>query len=127
MKNIASIAENTRKNLIAANELFESDNLYGFCAKASAYLFSDLLVEGYYPNLHVAHLSDQYHVFLSVNSHIIDITASQFGEDNVVIQPMVNQALKPFWHMDYTCTNLNDLHVYLTSLNWAADQLFERP
>lgn len=126
MENIAELAKNVRQSLIKDYDLFESDNLYGFCAIASANLYIALLDAGYKPILNIASLPDQYHVFVSVNDVIVDITASQFGLEPVVVQHKSN-AIHKYWSEDYTCSDLQSLYTYLTSLNWVSDQLFERP
>lgn len=125
MKNLIDIATSCRNDLILKLGLYPEDTLYGFCAIASADLFVHLIDSGYMPVLHVSEMKDEFHVFVSVENHILDITASQFGDAPVVVIDKEKALVRDYWCIDYTFNDLNELHQYLKNVEWNEDYLFE--
>lgn len=55
-------------------------DLSGWCAIASARLHRVLAAKGFKSELHMAHGDWGSHVFLVVEDHVVDVTATQFDE-----------------------------------------------
>lgn len=64
---------------------YHADDLMGWCAIASAELHNRLKASGIASEIH--HGSSGYgsHIFLVVDDHVVDVTATQFGLSEVVI------------------------------------------
>lgn len=56
------------------------DNLMGWCAIASAKLWKSLDAAGIKAEIHLAQDIDGCHVFLVIEDHVVDVTATQFSE-----------------------------------------------
>lgn len=74
---IERIATLTRKwaEKLAIVESFPPD-LCGLCGRASGKLFYELALAGFRPSIH----SSGGHCFVTLDDHVIDITATQFNE-----------------------------------------------
>lgn len=86
MKSINHIAEKCREwadQYAHRNHL--ASNLTGLCAIASAKLFTELVTEGYHPALCLHSSYETAHCFVLLDDYIIDITATQFGDDTISI------------------------------------------
>jgi hypothetical protein len=83
-KTIREVAElaHTRTKEIAKREGFD-DDLCGLCSRASAILFDMLVENGYNPMIHQA--EGWPHTFVQVRDTLIDITAKQLGESDILI------------------------------------------
>src|SRR5258705_13818491 len=66
------------------NEWFDND-LCGMCAIASAKLWLELKAVGYEPMIV---WSPVEHFFVLLDGHVIDITATQYNESEIVILPL---------------------------------------
>lgn len=89
--NIRKIATNARRWAVRANERLRNQgpttngfprDLCGMCAIASAYLLTQLQRAGYPA---VAYEGED-HFFVMCDNYVIDITATQFGGDPVVVR-----------------------------------------
>jgi len=94
--------------------------LEGLCAIASAELWRRLRKDGIRAKL--GHAQDEYehHVFVIVDDHIIDITATQFNANcaKVEVRP-VNHLLHPwYWKVTETFDSDDALHVHQTDTDW---------
>lgn len=60
----------------------ETESLAGWCAKASARLFNELVRAGIQAEIHLWtwNRDDSAHVYIVVDDHIVDVTATQFAE-----------------------------------------------
>ena len=121
LEKIKHIAKLCRQKVISQYELYEDDSLYGLCAIASACLYEDLNKNGIRSEFKISELSNQKHVYLSIDDINIDITASQFGFGPIEINKNKDQP----WNHYLRFQTPAELHKYLKSINWNTEQLFE--
>ncbi len=102
--------------------------LDGYCAIASAQLFRMLVAEGFTPELHVWECSNtrDSHVFVTVDDHVVDVTATQFRE--YVNQPVVILHVREaeghtYWNSSYSFTSVEDLIRRQKKDRWPARQV----
>ena len=131
MKSIYSIADTTRKwaENYAKSNGFDS-NLCGLCAISSAKLFTSLKKEGYSPEIRL-HDGSTSHVFVVVNDHIVDITASQFGmksieivhECEVGVYDYNSDDSKYYWYHTDVLTSVKNLIKFQRKYGWPPSQI----
>lgn len=97
------------------------DTLSGWCAIASAKLHDLLTEQGIDATISVWNSSWGSHVFLIVDDHVVDITATQFSE--FVTQPVVIMHQKQaetfeFYQSDIELATPNDLRRYQKKNRW---------
>ncbi len=80
-------AENAKRECSRATE-----NLGGWCAIASARLWRELQAKGINAEIHLSQEGDCAHVFLVIDDHVVDVTATQFRPFSH--QPLVIMHLK---------------------------------
>lgn len=123
---VLQMAQDTRDWVKKEYDLEEDHDMSCYCLISSVELYQRLVKAGYTPKIHVA---QDYHVFLSLDRHIVDITATQFTRyyhKPVEIVHMLHKAsYQPHWQMDETFTDLN---VFLETCEtgndrWPSDQL----
>lgn len=98
-------------------------DLLGMCAIASARLFDRLVKLGYTPIIAISESGNSgAHVFVVVDDHIIDVTASQFGmrEVEIIHTKMAHQW---FWQIYYECDSVIALAKHQQRLNWVSHQI----
>jgi len=105
-KRLRSIATQTRKLLenISHDILIKAEpSLAGLCGYASLLLDDVLKKKGYNPQI----IKGRGHWFIKCEGYLIDITASQFGQPNVVVrdfafvQDAINEKrVRQFWWED---------------------------
>jgi len=83
-KKVRSWAEVTNKR----RKYPHSSDLNGWCAIASAKLHRELAEVGIVSELHMAQGDWGCHVFLVIEDHVVDVTATQFGGE-FLRQPIV--------------------------------------
>lgn len=91
-------------------------DLSGFCARASAELFTRLKRAGHEPRL----VWNNDHVFVVLYDHILDITASQFGKGRIEIVHVREAKFNWFWRIKYLDDDLNSMIDRLRKQGWAA-------
>ncbi len=77
---LRSIAARARQEFVRLNKSYRAD-LLGACGEASVFLANTLKKEGFSPKIALG----KGHFFVICDAWLIDITASQFGEDDVVV------------------------------------------
>lgn len=124
---IYKIAANTRDSFFKELELYPDDTGFGLCAQASARLYIAFIEEGYEPILHLSELHDSYHVYVSVDNLIVDLTAAQFDSSLAMVEilDIEDTKCRPYWNSDFQYSDLKSLHSKLTSLKWPVESLFE--
>lgn len=95
------------------------EDLCGMCAICATQLHYELEKAGIEGVVIVANC---YHVFLQWKHWIIDITATQFGEDRVMIKTrrVVNRSEDAWWKKDVVFTTREALHKW--QHNWPGHQ-----
>ncbi len=107
----------------------QNDDLNGWCAVASGQLFRELVKEGYTPEIHVwvcQHDGESSHVFLVVEDHVVDVTATQFKQlrdKPVVIMHQREAEVYDFYNSEHVFHNVDDLRSYQRRHRWPADQV----
>lgn len=75
------VAAAKRARAWAQAEAGPHHNLCGWCAKASARLYAELSAHGIKPAICMTNTENQgSHVFLLLDDHVVDVTATQFQE-----------------------------------------------
>lgn len=77
---LREIAARARKEFIKKNTTYDR-SLLGACGEASVFLAQMLKNEGFNPKI----VLGNGHFFVVCDGLLVDITASQFGEDDVVV------------------------------------------
>ena len=110
------------ENLPANRRRRDQRSLDGFCAIASARLWLELRTLGITAELRVHDGYEGSHVFLAVDDHVLDITATQFGLKPIVYLHERLAAAHSFY--EYCCVfdNPRDLQAHQRAEGWPADQ-----
>jgi hypothetical protein len=118
---IYSLAINSRQ--WAVNNCFKfgfDDDLEGMCAIASGYLHYLLEAAGIKSHLCI----NEDHCFLTAKNQLIDITASQFGFNEIVFIPhFSHQADKEIWYPLKTAPTRTKLLEIMIDMRWPKNQL----
>lgn len=106
------------------------DDLCGYCAIAAAELHKRLNAAGIDALLHVAMHSNESdaHVFVTVDDHIVDVTAtqfSQFAHDPVVI--LHEKEAQHWFHTSYeSFDTVAELRRHQVKTGWPQNQIARR-
>ena len=102
-----------------------TDDLNGWCAITSARLWRDLSAAGVKSEIHMAESDDGCHVFLVVDDHVVDVTATQFNEfRNRKLVIMHHREADRFWFYQ-SCDifdTAEDLRVTQIRTGWPPEQ-----
>lgn len=103
-------------------------NFSGWCAIASARLFQELTTAGIQPEINMAVDGDTgvSHVFLVVDDHVVDITATQFEpfqDKKLVIMHAKEAEVHWFYQPKESYRSVNKLREAQISRNWPKSQL----
>lgn len=111
------------ENLPANRRRRDQRSLDGFCAIASARLWLELRKQGITAELRVhTDSTGASHVFLAVDDHVLDITATQFGLKPVVYMHEREAARYRFYDVWHVFSNPRDLQDHQRAEGWPADQ-----
>ena len=124
---IITAAEATRKwaeeNYVRHNA---SENLCGLCAIASSRLWQNLQMRGIKSRLMMSNLERHsfYHVFVEHDGLLIDVTATQFGEEEIVIKPIETSSECPwYWEPMYVFDTPVALQQHQNETDWVHEQI----
>ena len=123
---IRSIARNVRMWIEEQDDLLiePTGDLRGWCAIASAVLWRELKENDILADIHLWYTKHYFHVFLSIDDYIIDITATQFGHhESVVIKHHREAEVKEYWTVKETFKNVNDLRRFQKKNGHRIDQI----
>jgi hypothetical protein len=93
------------------------------CAIASAELFRRLAAAGRVPLLAVSHAGPGDHCFVVLDTRVVDVTATQFGESAVTIEPLERAGGVSYWQMHAHFCSVRALREYLYENHWPKRQL----
>lgn len=101
------------------------DDLCGYCAIASARLWSLLRSQGIPAELHEAETALGNHVFVVVDDHLVDVTATQFQDyrDQWVIICDRGRARRWWWRTARVHESARDLRRHQTRVGWPRNQI----
>ena len=102
--------------------------LSGYCAIASAELFRRLVGEGLKPEIHVwvCPNTNDAHVFVVVEDHVVDVTATQFKDfvgEIVVIMHSKEAERWEHWNSTSSFSSVKALIKDQKKHKWPADQV----
>jgi hypothetical protein len=109
-----------------ADKARREDNLVGYCAIASAELHKRLMKVGIQSEIHMHNGDFLSHVFLTVEDHVVDVTATQFSEFRyhpVVIIHCKEAQQYEFFETDETFVDVMSLRKYQAKYKWPANQI----
>ncbi len=126
--NIVKVARRTRRWAMRNRDKFDIwSDLGGMCAIASAKLFRNLQAEGIPAELHVAVARDYCaHVYVVVNGHIVDITATQFSEKHsavLITERSKETRSKWWWQSTHKFQTVEALVAYQLKAGWPTEQI----
>lgn len=109
---IRTIAASVRDEMVDLQENYGDINrwdedLGGMCAIASFTLCKALRKQKIDK---VRFCASDRHCFVTVRDHIVDITASQFGEEPICILPSKREDLPYYWQPKHKIRRLTDVH-----------------
>lgn len=100
------------------------DDLCGLCAIAAAKLCYELRSNGYDAVIAFSSVGYMtYHAFVILDDHIIDITATQFQQQSVVIKPISEAENNYYWRVYKVFTTTGEFIKYLTKIAWCPEQM----
>jgi hypothetical protein len=97
-----------------------------WCAIASGKLYRELVVAGLQPQLNLAACDLGSHVFLTVEDHVVDVTATQFPEYRDVPVLIVHEMLvQDLWYYqcDKVFATVEDLIQFQKKARWPREQI----
>lgn len=126
MKFVKAIAYEVRE--WAEGKVEPSSDLCGMCAIASAELHRRLKKHGIESELHLYDDEENYscHVFVVVDDHVVDVTASQFWEfehERVVILPKKEAEAYYFYNTAKIFNEPITLKKWQKKTHWPSDQM----
>ena len=103
-------------------------DLSGWCAIASAQLFRELVLLGIRPEIHMWtwEADDSAHVFLVVEDHVVDVTATQFQEFRrkpIVIMHQREAEVYEFYRTAQVFSDADALRQHQLRTGWPRDQI----
>jgi len=106
----------------------DCENLRGWCARASAELFKQLTMEGIKAEIHAwtCGVTDAAHVFVVVEDHVVDVTATQFwqfSESPVVVLHQREAEAHEFYQTVASIKSVQELLVWQKKSHWPGDQM----
>jgi len=114
---ILAIAESVRKRF----EKNPTDTLKCMCAIVSAELSEEMLKNGID---HMIRYAAGCHVFITIGRNILDLTASQFGEDRIVYRPYYGKLEKEWYWRGVRCfSDSMQLIQYQHTTGWPLSQI----
>ena len=109
-----------------ADKAGRTDTLVGYCAIASAELFRRLEKAGIFSEIHMHNSFRVSHVYLLIDDHVVDVTATQFSEfryQPVVIIHYKEAEQHSFYHSDEIFGTAKDLRKFQTDAGWPNNQI----
>jgi hypothetical protein len=110
--------ETFRKEQMANSIVHYDYSLAGLCAIATARLYRELKQEG----IHGQIWSNSYHCFLTVNNKVVDVTATQFGRERVVITPTEYSDGFAYWKRERASVDGEALYARQVAEDWPMPQ-----
>lgn len=120
MDKLLSICQKVRKKIekLSREVDFSDDTLAGLCGIASGYLFLALQKAGIKAKIAVSEI----HAFILVEDQIVDITASQFGLEDICIVD-TKTAIEDFWEIEFVFKTLRGFINH--QREWLTEQRYE--
>lgn len=115
-------AELARQQVTEIAAARQRHDLCGMCAIAAAVLHARLVKHGLHAWFVVWHGDGHGHCYVECGDYLIDITASQFGRNEIEI---VRKDAKPdevYWQGQIPFGHLHQLRAHLTCQGWTEDQ-----
>lgn len=124
-RSVETMARHVRAWALDRAGVYEQD-LCGWCGICSAELWRRLTRAGIHSRIHVHNSSWESHVFLVVDDHIVDVTATQFTEFRqvpVVIIPEFEGKAYSFYSTVEIFDSAMDLRQYQLKNKWPKMQV----
>lgn len=101
-----------------------SKDLSGLCAIASGELHARLKRNGISSTIVLYEGIGYGHCFVEVENHVVDITATQFGErEKVCVKPVEEARAKDFWNSVHRFNSVKTLKKYQRKIGWPQEQV----
>lgn len=98
--------------------------LRGFCAVGAAKLYSSLQEEGFNARLVMAENYNHAHFFVKLNNCVLDITATQFGHEEVICIPAKSvQKREWYWQAKFHIESPLEMHQMQLHEDWPEAQI----
>ncbi len=100
-------------------------DLNSWCAIASGKLWSELTLAGFQPKLHMSAADIGCHVFVTVDDHVIDVTATQFPEYRDVPVLVAHEREVDQWYHESSkeFSTVEELIRYQRKMRWPREQI----
>ncbi len=126
---IETIAQDVRYWAEGEAESRDPENardLNGWCAITAGKLYRELLAAGYQPKINMAAADIGCHIFITVDDHVVDVTATQFSEyhDEPVLI-VHEQLVQDHWYyqVDKEFATVEDLINHQKKTRWPREQI----
>ena len=118
MRRIKQIAKRVRAYCV---KNWYDHELGGMCGRASVMLHRALKRAGFRTNI----VCNDSHAFLEYGDLIIDITGSQFGQEDVMIVPK-SEMYQGYWKIVERFKTDKEFIAYQLEVDWPSEQIFGR-
>lgn len=108
--------------VVKAQQAKMDSDLCGMCAIASAELFRSLANLGYKPEIHVWENNWNAHCFVVVEDHVCDVTATQFGLHDVILEHVKETAEWEFYTSIHQFNDVESFAKWQKKVKWARHQ-----
>lgn len=98
------------------------EDMCGLCGVAAARLLIELRRDG----IHARIACSDEHAFVIYRGHIIDVTATQFGEPEVLIRTYPKEEFHN-WHYHATFRSVRSFVAFQEREGWPSDQIITNP
>jgi hypothetical protein len=105
-----------------AQQMKMDEDLCGMCAIASAELFKHLVHLGYKPEIHVWEGGWTAHCFVIVEDHVCDVTATQFGLHDVILEHVKEAEQWRHYASQHQFDSVESFVAWQKKVKWARHQ-----
>jgi hypothetical protein len=123
IRKIATQVRHWAEELAVANTYDFFPNLSGLCAIASAELWDRLTAGGAEARIVANELYGEGHCFVMIDDIMIDVTATQFGQQKIVVGKWRCNDICRYWEIHYVFNTPQDLLSWQIEGKWPDEQL----
>jgi len=110
-----------------ANSTWLTHDLGGWCAIASAELHRRLALVNIPAEIHISSTGLMSHVYVVVEDHVVDVTATQFGQNfrdkKVFISHLKEAEVLAYWQSEDIIADSKELRLHQERTGWPKSQI----
>lgn len=102
-------------------------SLRGFCAVGASKLFSNLIENGFNAKIVMAEKGNHAHFFVKLNGCVLDVTATQFGQEEIVCIPAKSVRKNEwYWNAKFQFESPQEVHEVQLYEDWPKAQVIPK-